>query len=200
MNLNRLVAQNEIFLQPGPAQIEIPVLQPCRFVGLVSIVIKRNWRRLGRIEDSQWIAPVLQSPRSPDWDLRFLRALAGPSRSTWSTYSFLALSATSYASPDAWIRRNLDQPGPVAQVHENQPAMISPSLQPARKSHGLSDVRYSQFTAIMRLQHNSVFHSIDFQAKVLGYIKTDSNADSNYCESFAGRQGSEKQHSPRGWR
>ena len=49
--LDRLVAQDEVLLKPCAPKIQIPVFQPRRFIGLVSVVVDRHRDRLGGIED-----------------------------------------------------------------------------------------------------------------------------------------------------
>ena len=74
------------------------------------------------------------------------------------------------------IRRNLNQSGSIAQIDENQSAVISSSLQPTGEGYRFAGIRQSQFPTIFRLQLILVFRSLNcFCVKLLGYMKRRSS-------------------------
>ena len=60
--------QNEVALKPGASQIEVSVSEPRGFVGFVSVVIERKWRRFGSIQDRNGLRQNFDLPALPDWD------------------------------------------------------------------------------------------------------------------------------------
>ena len=54
-----------------------------------------------------------------------------------------------------WIDDHLDQPGAVAQVDEDQPAVVAHGVHPALEDDGLADVFGADFAA-----HHGTFHGI----------------------------------------
>jgi len=164
--------QYKISLQPRPTQIDVPVPEASGLVGFVSVIIERERRRFRRVQDRDGLRQYFNLPAR---QIGIYGPVGpGPYGAGYLQHIFRAcLFRDGEGFANSRIRRNLHKAGSVPQVYKYQPAVISSSLQPPSKCDSLTDIRQSQLTAVLPLQHNLVFRSsIDFRAKILGYIKT----------------------------
>ncbi len=151
--LDRFVPQRQVFLQPASPEIEIAVFQAQAFVGPVPIVIYRDGKRLGRIENLEGVSPDFDlagnhgrvdhpfGPRAhhaDDPDDKLVAQLLGN-----------AITGARFL-----IDVDLNQARPVPQVDKDEPSEIAAPLHPSGKRHGLPDVGSPQFAAIVCLEHN----------------------------------------------
>ena len=146
------VAKDEVALHALPAQVQIAVFEPHR-VGDLAILVDREGRgasgvehlqRLGADLDLARVQIGVDQPFGPGSDhafdlhhvfaAHFGRVLVGGGRHVGVEY-------------------DLNQAGEVAQVEEDEAAMVAAAMHPPRQRHPLPHVCFAKFATINRLQH-----------------------------------------------
>ena len=147
------VAQHQVRLQLGAAQVEHPVLEAQLLGGqlLAFLARHRDRGRDGRADHAKVGHVHLDVARGECG----VAATSGrrptvPSTSTTDSVPAAAARAITSGDGPARVEGELHDPGAVAQVDEDEPAEVAAPVNPAAQSHRLTDLVASQLAAPVR--------------------------------------------------
>ena len=151
------MAHDEVVLHFRTAQVEIPVFQADLFID-VDVVFNVERRRLGRVENTQLFAADFNRA---GLHLRVYRILiahahdAADSQNVFRTDLFGLFKGNFFV-----IRRGYDlyNARTVAEIDENQSAVVAAAFHPAAQNYFFAIVRFADFSAILRAVQT--FHCI----------------------------------------
>ncbi len=143
------MAPDEVLLHIRKAQVEVAVFEADLFVD-VDVVFNVERRRLGRIEDTQFFAADFDGPCLHLGVDRIFIAHADDaaySQDVFRTYLF------SFIERNLFIVRRSDDlydARTVAEVDENQSAVVAAAFDPASQDDFFAVVRFTYFSAVLR--------------------------------------------------
>ena len=129
--------QDYVLLKAGPPQVQVTVFQALALVSPVPIVIQRNRWRLCRVEDLDRICQNFNLPR---WQVGIDEVFRTQPNHSIQLEHKLPARFLRYrvGFAPAWLHRDLNKPGPVAEVDKDQPSVVPPSVYPPRQGNLLS--------------------------------------------------------------
>ena len=143
---DHLCAQADVALQLVAAQVEPAVAQAQRLVDVLLVELERQRRRAG--DDRERVDLQLDLARRHAVGLTVSGARATTSPSAWSTNSLRISFASSAASGRTLgVDHELRDPGAVAQVDEDEAAVVAAARGPARERLARADVLGAQLPA-----------------------------------------------------
>ena len=152
--LLKAVAQNQILLQLGATQVEIPMLETQLLGGelLSPSARDRNRRRLGGSDDPEIAAPSLRRRPSPSPRFASRADARRPRLRSITTVSRPSLprALDDVGRRPARIERDLHDAGAIAEVEKNESAEVSRAVHPAAESDFGADVGGSELAGQMR--------------------------------------------------
>ncbi len=148
------VAEDKVALHPPPPQVQVTVLQPQGFVHR-GVLKNGEGGRFRRVEDDDFVGQ--------DLNLAGLHAGVDPFGGAGAD-STAHLEDVLLADPGSQfvglggmgdVGDDLDDAGAVAQVNEDQAAVVSLAVDPPGQGDGLAGVVNAQFAAMMGLEHST---------------------------------------------
>ena len=144
--LDRAMAQAQVALHDIAAQIEVAVTQAHRLGQFAVVVLERQ--RLRPVEDFERAGGHLHLAGRQVRILgagRTMAHLAGDAQHIFVAHALGERERLALVR----IEHRLQQTGTIAQVDENHPAVVTATMGPTAQGHGLADVRFIYFTAIV---------------------------------------------------
>ena len=144
---HNLVAQRQIAVRLGPAQIEVTIAQP-RLFGRVDFVLDLKWRRLGCVQNVQVLGDELDFARR-ELRIRLLPLDYAPfDRNDEFRARLLGLGVRFRLR--FFIEDNLKDAGAVADVEKEEIAEVAAAVDPSHDNGVAAFVLGAQLAAIMR--------------------------------------------------
>ena len=143
------VADGEVAVHGRPSEVEIPVRQPRQLVDL-GVVLDGERQRPGLVEDADVAHLDLDLAGGQLGVLRAGRAAADDPANREHEFAADGLGPGVSVGTAARIEDTLREPGAVAQVDEDEAAMIAPAMRPSHQRHRLPSVTAAQDAARVR--------------------------------------------------
>ncbi len=142
----RAVAQHQVLLHRQPAQVDDPVLQAHRLGEVLVVELER--RRLRRVQDLDIVRQHLDLAGE---QVRIVAALgAGPHESRHADHELVAQRLGDREGRDpVRIEDDLHEALAVAQVDEDDAAVVAAAVHPAHQRHGLGEVAAVDAAAVI---------------------------------------------------
>ncbi len=145
-------AEAKVALEPGAAQVEIPVPEAQHLVGLDSIV-DRDGRRLGGIEHLQLRGGDLDLARR---QVRVDRALGPRPYRAVDPHDVLGAHVMHVGATNRLrVDDHLHDARCITHVEEHDAAMVAPARHPTADDDGGADVAAAELTCEMRAHHSA---------------------------------------------
>ena len=129
------------------AQVEIAIAEPQIFVARIGV--EREWKNVGTIQNAQVLRQQFDVARGEFWILR--AGDAGGDFAFDLDHIFVPERMGNGRELSIFFRaeNDLGQSLAIAQIDENNAAVIAPDMNPTRKFGDAADVRGAQFVAMM---------------------------------------------------
>ena len=147
--LGDLMAGDKRLLELRPAEVEVPVLEP-QGLGHVRAVLDHEGRGLGRVQNNELRGRNLDLAGGKLCIGRVRRPGSDLSRHGKDEFAPDVTGRPVRVSGNRGVEHHLRDAGAVAEVDENEPAVVPSRMRPPHDGHGGPDVLYRQFPAGMR--------------------------------------------------
>ena len=144
---------HEISLDIRPAQVQVAVFEPQLLLGL-AVLLDGEGRRGGLGEDAQILCTHLDGACGQVFIYPAGTGLHPSLHSDNKLASELLSLGEALLAAVALLKDNLEDSGPVAQVHENDSSLVSALLNPPHDGDVLADIRGGYLRASMGSLHS----------------------------------------------
>ena len=145
-----LVAENEVALQLGAAEVQVAILEASLFVDCDGVVGDREGRGLRVIEEEEGVGDELDVAGG---HVGVGEAFAAVAEDSGDGDDVLGTSGFGFSvgnGRDFLVEHDLGDAGAVAEVEEDEVAVVAAAIDPAHEGDGLAGVRAAEFAAGVR--------------------------------------------------